>query len=257
MDSLLLSAWTLDPSILSGLVGLAAVYAVTARADRYPSRGRLAAWALGLACLIFALMSPLDALSDHTLLTAHMIQHLFLLLVIPTLLLFGAPDRLLAVLGSLARLPGCRWVCMPLGSFALATVVLWAWHAPALYEAALRNDLLHAFEHLGYLVTATLYWWPVLRPATYPWPIAEPVQILYLFGGALTSSMVGALITFSSAVLYPTYLHPTMFADWRNGLGISVLGDQALGGLLMWTTGGVWCFVVAMVVFGRWFAREG
>jgi cytochrome c oxidase assembly factor CtaG len=256
VDSLLLIDWTLDPSILTGILGLAVVFAVTARADTRPSRRRLAAWTLGLASLVFALMSPLDALSDYTLLTAHMVQHLFLLLVIPTFLLFGAPDELLALLGDLARLPFCRWLAMPLGIFLFATVVLWVWHAPVFYEAALHNNLLHAFEHLGYLVTATLYWWPVLRPASYPWPIPEPIQIFYLFGGALTSSMVGALITFSSAVLYPTYLHPILFADVRTALGMSVFDDQTIGGLLMWTVGAIWCFVAAMVVFARWFGRE-
>jgi len=256
VDSLLLNDWTLDPSILTGILGLAVVYTVTARADERPSRWRLTAWTLGLASLVFALMSPLDALSDHTLLTAHMIQHLFLLLVIPTFLLIGAPDRLLTLLGDLARLRFCRWLCMPVGIFLFATVVLWVWHVPTFYEAALHDNLLHVFEHLGYLVTATLYWWPVLRPGNYPWPIAEPIQIFYLFGGALTSSMVGALITFSSAVLYPTYIHPTVFAGFRSALGMTVFDDQTIGGLLMWTAGAVWCFVAAMIVFGRWFGRE-
>jgi len=256
VDPVLLSDWTLDPSILTGILVLAAIYALTAREDARPSRRHLACWTLGLASLVFALMSPLDVLSDDTLLTAHMIQHLFLLLIVPTLLLFGAPDRLLEILAEVAQLPFLRWLCQPLGAFAVATVVLWVWHVPYFYEAALNNSLLHAFEHLGYLVTATLYWWPILRPTSSPWPIAEPIQILYLFGGALTSSMVGALITFSSTVLYPTYLHPILFASFRQALGMSALDDQIFGGLLMWTVGGIWCFVAAMIAFAHWFAQE-
>lgn len=260
MDADLLRAWDWQPSVVAGLLALAALDAGLVIGERRGGRGdapgQAAMFALGLIALGLALISPLDALADHTMLTAHMAQHLILLLLTPTLLLLGAPERLLQVLARIARWPVLRWLGNPVGIFVLATLVLWVWHLPPLYEAALASESLHAMEHLTYLATATLYWWPVLRSETYPWAFVDPLQLLYIFGGAVTASLPGILITFSPEVIYPTYLQPTIFGEFRAALGLTALDDQVIGGLVMWTIGGFWNFAAAMIVFGRWLIRD-
>jgi len=151
-----------------------------------------------------------------------------------------------------ARLP--RRLMSPLAVFAAALGLLWLWHAPAVYEAALNAEPLHAAEHLSFLVTALLFWWPVLRPASCPWQLPDPLSIVYLFAAAVGSSMLAALITFSSELLYSTY-GGSAYAATRASLGLSPRLDQQLAGLLMWIAGGLWYFGAAIAVFIRWFSE--
>ena len=248
-----MTSWTWDPSVIGGVVLLALAYRLIpwrpsdgARRERWL---RTMCFAAGELILLLALISPLDNLADHRSLLAHMIQHLLLLLVVPTLYLESLPSsfKRFASGGKLAGIT--RTVASPAVTFCLATGVLWLWHAPALYEAALRTEPIHALEHLSFLVSAALFWWPVLRPATHPAPLPELLEVVYLFAAAVSSTVLSALITFSSTVLYPTYLGVT---PW---LGLSPLDDQQAGGVLMWVVMGLWAFGVAAIVFIRWLDR--
>jgi cytochrome c oxidase assembly factor CtaG len=204
-------------------------------------RWRLACFLAGLASLWLAIASPLDAFGNF-LLTAHMIQHLLMMLVAPPLILLGSPQnvllrglprwaardalgpflswRLLKRLGHLVTHPAFCWLA--------AAVALLLWHIPAAYDLALVSPGWHDIEHACLFGTSLLFWWPVVQPwpATARWPRwAIPV---YLFCGDLVNTILAAIFCFSDRLLYPAYATvPRLFS-------ISELSDQATAGAIMW-----------------------
>ena len=250
--------WNWEPSILIGLVLQAGAY--LACVGRL--RGRFAGWApvplvriqvflLGVLVLFVALVSPLDTLGDRYLLTAHMIQHLLITLIAPPLLLWGTPRWLLRPLLRLPfALPIGRRLTHPLTVFLLFNFTFALWHVPAYYDAALQSLPIHILEHITFFVTATLSWWPIFSPLDELPALPKAGQCLYLFFQSLPPTILGAVITFSDAVLYPTYrAAPNMW-------GLTPKTDQELGGLIMWIPGALVYFAVLTVIFIRWLDRD-
>lgn len=254
---LLAVAWSPDPSVFGGCVALLAAYLAWLR-RRLTSRAL--AFVAGVAVLLFALVSPLDRLGELYLFSIHMVQHLLLILVVPPLLLWGLPPdatrrllrvpvvhRLEAVLGR------------PLLALPIAIVTLWAWHLPALYDLALRNEGVHALEHLLFVATATVYWWPVLTPVRER-RLSPPAAMVYLFVGMASDAGLGTVLTFAPTPLYPFYAHPPdpygALSLIRDGWGISQLADQQMGGLAMWIPGGIFYIVAILAEFGLWFGED-
>jgi putative membrane protein len=250
--------WNWEPSILIGLAGQAGAYLACVG----PLRGRFAGSApvpparvqtflLGVLVMFIALVSPLDILGDRYLLTAHMVQHLLITLVAPPLLLLGTPRWLLRpLLIPRFALPIGRWLTSPLVAFVLFNATFALWHVPAFYDAALRSLPIHILEHVTMFATATLTWWPIFSPLDELPRLSEPAQCVYLFFESLPPTILGALITFSGAVLYPTY------RDAPRIWGLSPLDDQQVGGLIMWIPGALVFFGVLTVVFIRWLNRD-
>lgn len=217
----------------------------------------------GLLVLAIALLSPLDALSSASF-GAHMVQHLLLILVAPPLLVAGAAD--LAYLWALpkAQRPGfgaferrvSGWLggepdggCNRLVVVALATGMLWLWHVPALYDAAVRHQALHTTEHVGFLVTALLFWAGVLRlrPTDHA---HNGARILAVAAMALQGGLLGALLTFASRPLYDSHRAPSF-------LGFDPLVDQQLAGLLMWVPPAFLYVGVLAYLFVHWLDTVG
>ena len=251
-------AWRADPTVLLGIAGAAALYALFAgpwrgrvKGARPIPRGHVASFALALVVLWLALESPLDELGDDVLFSAHMLQHLLLVLVVPVLLLLGLPDWMVRPsmhwpgIGSAIRL-----LTRPLVAFAVFNGVFAFAHLPAWFDLTLANEPLHAMEHLVFLVTALLLWWPVLSPLGASARLAYPLQLGYLFLQTLPCSAVAALITLSSSVLYQRY------AEAPRLLPIAPLVDQQIGGLLMWIGGSLYFFLAMVVVFFVWAGVE-
>ncbi|HVC33630.1 MAG TPA: cytochrome c oxidase assembly protein [Chloroflexota bacterium] len=268
MDAHLLSAWNWDPSIVGSIAAFALAYGIDAVArtsgtepspaihgERHPVSGwQIISFYVGLLVLLLALASPLDLLADHYLFTAHMLQHVLLLLVVPPLLLWGMPEATLqAIVRTVAARSVLRKLAGPLSAFVLYSAFMWVWHAPTLYEAALGNELIHVGEHLCFLISATLFWWPLVRPTTSFGTMPELIRIVYLFGAALSTTLLAALLTFATSVLYPTYALGPPYSAVRDALGMSPLVDQEVGGLLMWIGGALWYLGAAFIIFFRWF----
>ena len=163
------SLTSIHPEVVLGVALLAALYAWAAR--RVPVRPVEAVRFLGaLAALLVALNGPLHDLSDGYLFSAHMVQHLVLMLVVPPLLLTGLPagmaDRVLApVLARPSTAALARGLTRPLPAIALYAVGLIAWHLPAPYNLALEVHGWHVVEHLVLLATAVIGWWPIASPS--------------------------------------------------------------------------------------------
>jgi putative membrane protein len=265
------SAWTLDPALLVGL-GVAGwlhargVRALWRRAGRGAGVGgwRVSAYAAGLAALAVALVSPLDALGG-VLLSAHMLQHLVLILVAAPLLVLGGstavflwalPGSWRRPVGALRRArparlaaPAWRAAIHPLGAAALHAAVLWAWHLPGPYQAALAARPLHALEHVAFVATAALFWSVVARCGSSR-GLDYGLGGLYVFAVGMQGGVLGALMALSPEPWYPAYR--TTAAAW----GFSPLADQRLAGMLMWLPAGVAYLAAAALLFGRWASRE-
>ncbi|KRT75325.1 MAG: hypothetical protein XU13_C0002G0012 [Candidatus Rokubacteria bacterium CSP1-6] len=248
--------WDIHADVLAGLALFGAAYLWgIGRLRRHSSADGVEAWRIalffaGLGTIFVALNGPIHDLSDRSLVSVHMLQHLLLTLVAPPLLLLGVPGRLLApALRSAAGRTIGRRLTRPLPALAIFTVVFTAWHLPVLYELALRHHGLHILEHLLLMAAAVLLWCPVLSPLP-EWRLSPPAQLLYLFVAGIPMVPVAAFITLTDRILYPFYGE----APWQWGL--SPLADQRLGGVLMWI-GGPMVFLVAMtIVYFRWMGRD-
>jgi putative membrane protein len=201
-----------------------------------------ACFAGGLAALAVALLPPLDALA-HELFSAHMAQHMLLVLVAAPLLALGRPllpllfalppasrrrvSPAAAALASVTDRTG--W---PLAALALHAGVLWLWHAPALYDAALASPAVHAVEHATLLATAVAFWAAIVASGLRR-RIGHATAVLVVFASALQSGGLGALITFAGS---PLYGHHAAATAARGG---DPLADQQLAGVLMWVPGGL------------------
>ncbi|MGB7436909.1 MAG: cytochrome c oxidase assembly protein [Candidatus Acidiferrum sp.] len=216
---------------------------------------RLAAFLAGMFFLWFAIGSPLSAF-DESSLTIHMVQHILLMLVVPPLVLVGSP-----ALPFLHGLP--QWfVRVPLGAFLRyqpirllgrvlvhplvcwisAAVALIAWHVPSAFELALRSDYWHEVEHICFLSTSILFWWPVVQPFPFEARWSRWSLPVYLFLGMIPSSALGAFLVFCDRVLYPSYnKEPRLF-------GMTALTDQIIAGSLMWVFGMLVCIIPAVFI---------
>jgi cytochrome c oxidase assembly factor CtaG len=256
-----LSSWPFDPWILVALAVTGGVYLrgwlVLRRRDpdRWTST-RLIAFLAGLGAVFMALASPIDPFAA-LLLQVHMVQHLLLMMVAPPLLWLGAPlFPLLRGLprqvrtywvAPLFRSPGLRGFCErlthPRWALPLYVAATWVWHVPAVYDLALRSNGWHYLQHLCFLGTALLFWYPVVRP--YP---ARPrwsqwLLLPYLLLADVQNTVLSALLTFSDRVLYPYY------AQVPRLNGLSALADQEAAGVIMWVPGSV-AFLLPLFVIG-------
>jgi cytochrome c oxidase assembly factor CtaG len=215
-----------------------------------------AAFATGSLTIAIALLSPVAWLSE-ILLSVHMTQHMLLMLVAAPLFMFGrplfvwlwtiSPERrtpMMAGLRSPAVQGSWRAMTSPLAVFLIQATALWLWHVPALYEAALRHEGVHALEHLSFVVAASLFWWGMLqgRYGRRGYGLA----VVYVFLTAVYSSVLGALLTVSPVAWYDEYVRQGTI--WS----VDAVADQQLAGLLMWIPAGVVFIVLGLALFAAW-----
>jgi len=241
--------WDWHPSVVIGLALLGGLYVYLG--GLAAPRRRVTAFGASLVVLGVALNGPLHNLSDGYLFSAHMVQHLALTLVFPPLLLYGTPAWVVRpLLGPAWVLRSARRATRPLAAGALFSAPITLWHVPQFYESALEHHPLHIVQHLVFIATAVIMWWPILSPVPELPRASYPSQLISLFALRLPMSLAGALITLSEQVLYPFY------AGAPRVWGLAPLADQQLGGLLMWVVGTIYLWVAASVVWFRWSARE-
>ncbi len=208
------------------------------------SRLRLVSFFGGLALLWLAIGSPMDGFAD-ALLSAHMVEHLLLMSVVPPLLLSGLPVVPLLrglpkvfrrfVFGPLVRVRFLRrfahWLVRPVVAWVVMNVIFLAWHVPRAYDFALEHEFWHGIEHLCFLSTSILFWWCILRP----WPAAEHRQnwgiLIYLISADVVNTLLSAFLAFCDRPVYRFYL------DHPNPFRVSPLEDQVLGAVIMWVIG--------------------
>jgi putative membrane protein len=250
--------WIVEPAITGGVICLTAAYliAIGPLRRRYSwsdhVEARQVVFFLSAMLIIFAsLQGPLNELSDYYLFSIHMIQHLLITLIMPPLLLKGIPDWLLQpVLQIPLVLRLGRFFTSPFVAFGLFNTVFALWHAPGFYQLALSQPAIHGLEHLLFMATAVLTWWPIFSPSPLLPRLSEPGQMFYLFAGSIIPTILGAIITFADISIYPFY------AAAPRVTGLSALDDQQGAGLIMWLGGASIVLAVLTHRFFTWMERD-
>lgn len=262
------ASWSPPTEISVAVAFVAAVYARGWYAIRktraiYFTGWRLTAFLLGMLVLWLSIGSPIDAFAD-VLLSAHMVQHLLLMSVVPPLLLLGAP-----VVPLLRGLP--RWVVKTVlrpffvwaflrrvGHFLIEPIVAWLamnlafliWHVPVAYDYALRHENWHDFEHICFLTTSLLFWWVIIHP----WPsqirTSNWMMLLYLMSADIVNTVLSAFLAFCDKPVYPFYI------TGPNPFHVSPLSDQVLGAVIMWVFGSFVFLVPAILITVQLLAPE-
>lgn len=265
-----LTDWTLEPTVVAGLVIAALLYGRgVIYSRRHGQATRLHWWHIlafygGLLVIFVALESALDDYAEQ-LLWAHMIQHELLMMVAPVLLLLGMPTLpLWRAIPLAARRSSLQWVMRKRGTrraahaigrafstpavcFGIFIVTIYVWHLPALYNAALGNTTIHAFQHLCFIWAGLFFWSQVL-----PWRpgrprLSYPRRAAYLILGGLASNMLDSVFMFSTGVIYSYY------ATLPRAPGaVTVLEDQHIAGAIMSVSTTVIGACMAMVMVGLW-----
>ena len=254
------SSWNLHPVLLAGLLlaGWAYRRGRTGGPRRPVDTWRARCFTAALAALGLALLSPLDALSS-ALASAHMVQHLLLILVAAPLLALSAPSSAILRASPLAvRRATGRWrrrlglthgnlraLRHPAAVWLLQVGVLWFWHAAAPYDAALGSKPLHLLEHASFLVTAVLFWHVVIGVRGSA-RVSGGLGVLLVFAMAMQSVFLSVLLTFARTPWYSGYAATT--APW----GLDPLTDQQLAGVIMWIPAGGIYLLVALALLVAW-----
>lgn len=243
----LLSAWTWNPAVLASAAATLALYLIAFRA-----RDRICWFALALVVFLLTLVSPVYALADGYLFSAHMLQHISLLLIVPGLMFVSLPRTV-----SLKWRP--NFLSHPLTGWIAGVGAMWFWHYPTLCNAAVTSRPVYAVQTASLLLFGTLFWSQVIAPREDE-RLSPPGAVLYLFSACVTCSALGIILTFSPVTVCPIYamkgadpfgIAGTIQSDWAMTPG----RDQQIGGLLMWVP---MCLIYLAAIFAqivRWFGE--
>jgi putative membrane protein len=211
-------------------------------------RGHPAYFSGALVVFLLALISPLNALADGYLFSAHMVQHILLVLIVPALLLLSLP-RSFSVPRSLIALTH------PLIGWIAGVGAMWLWHAPALCNAATTSRAVSAVQTTSLLLMGSVFWWQVLAPRDAD-RLAPATGIIYLFTACTACSILGIILTFAPVSICPVYQHPVdrwgMLGTIRSGWGLTSDRDQQIGGLLMWVPMCLIYLAAILAQLARW-----
>ena len=235
--------------------------------SRYPGWTSLVktGWLIaGLSVLAFAFVSPLGVLADGFLFSAHMIQHLMLLLVVPLCLVLSLPSSVVwhSDSQSFGRGPFSRFmrrlVSSPIAGWLLGLGAMWFWHVPAFCSAATENYALGFLRTITFLGSGLLFWWPIYSPVKQA-RLPANNAVVYLFSACLGCTLLGIYITFTTITVCPAFASPQerlaiMIALHDAGMTSSV--DQQLGGLLMWVPPCSLYVAAIISVLCRWYSVE-
>jgi putative membrane protein len=244
--------------LLSAIVYTRGWFAIRRTRPAQFSAWRLGAFLLGLAIIWLAIASPLDGFAD-ALLSAHMVEHLLLMSFVSPLLLLGYPavpllrglPRVVVVyiLGPLLRFKALRYLghllITPLIAWLMMNLIFLGWHVPAAYDFALEHERWHDFEHICFLGSSILFWWPLIRP----WPTSARYPgwylIPYLLGADIVNTALSAFLAFCGRPVYAYYLMKP------NPLNIGPMADQVAGAVIMWIVGSLVFLIPAVYITVR------
>lgn len=247
-------------SAVLGIVGVSVLVLVYYRGWRKTAgreRWRVVSFAAGVVAVLAVLLPPVEHLAED-LVSAHMVQHVVLLLVGAPMITVSRPAEAMVVglsVPSRKRIGHLRRVARltpsttsrftrPIMVWLFYALGIWVWHGAVPYELAVRNVWLHAVEHAVFLVAGLAFWSVVLLPGRSR--VTVGYRILMVFTTAFHSVLLGALLTFSDVLWYESYVESTQ------AMGLEPLTDQRLAGLLMWIPGGLVYTGAGLWLLTRW-----
>ncbi len=258
-----LAGWSIAPPlayvVLAGLLYWLGGRGLRARAEPL----RTVSFVAGLATIVIALQSPLDADADQ-LFWAHMVQHVLLLTVAPPLILLGRPWPRMwrglplswrtSIGRTVARSPAAaplRGLARPLPAWLLFNGAIVAWHIPPAYDATLRSAVIHDLEHAIFFFSGLLFWARVIDPGPLRPRLIWPSRIGYVVSAMIVSWILAVVLVMDPQ---PLYSHYAALAH-RPG-GISADTDQQLAGGVMWVPGSLAYSIAVFIGFYRWLEPE-
>jgi putative membrane protein len=228
------TSWTLDPGPILLIAAATAVYLPRwrrvrrAEGPRAAGAWRLASFAGAMVALVAALISPIDRLGEQAF-TFHMVQHVLLLDLAPILLVCSLTKVILRpVTRRVQRLERAAGPFgHPIFAVVLYVAVMWVWHVPSLYDAALEHSTIHVLEHVCFMTAGLLYWWHLLSPLRSRVRQGVMAPVMYMLSTKLAVGLLGIGITFAPDALYAFYEHQEPI--W----GLDASTDQAVAGAIM------------------------
>ena len=250
--------WFSDPAVLAPLALLAGIYVWRFREARREAGGRgaglvqAAAFAGAMIALLIALVSPLDGLGEDYLFSAHMLQHVLLGDIAPLLLLLAlsrvimrpATRRLTRVEQALGPLAN------PVTGLVLWLVLMYLWHVPALYDAAVESAPVHVLEHASFFLAGIALWWALIQPVPMRRRLTGMQPVAYIAAAKGGLAALGLYLAWASTALYPYY--ETTPRIW----GLSPVEDQNVGGVIMMVEQSMTLVLVLVVLFVRMLSQS-
>ncbi|HEX7130245.1 MAG TPA: cytochrome c oxidase assembly protein [Rhodanobacteraceae bacterium] len=259
--------WNWEPWLLACIAITTVPYLIgIARMDREQRRRILGRWRAlsflaGIAVLLLALESPLDGVADD-LFSAHMLQHMLLLLVIPPLLVAGRPvitwlwafnlDARRGMVRGWTRAglqSAFRVLLRPLVVWVLLTIALCFWHLPGPYGWALHHEWVHDLEHLSFLALSLAFWTIVIEPYGRRRALGYGGTIVFVVSSGFVMSLIGAILTLAPHPVYAVHLDTARY-------GLTALADQQLAGIIMWIPSNLIHLGALCAVFFAWFHAD-
>jgi putative membrane protein len=258
------AGWSLDPAVLAPLgIGLVVYVVGISKLWRHAGIGHGASilqaifFALGWLCMAVAIASPLHEISER-LFAMHMLEHELVMTIAAPLLVFSRPlgpmlwafprlwrPQVARAARTGAYLLGWDILSRPLVATLVHAAAIWLWHIPAVFDAALDNEMLHWLQHVSFLVTAMFFWWSLLGLRQ-----KAGVAIGELFATGMQTGALGVLLALARQPMYPAQ------AMLARASGVDPLQDQQLAGLVMWVPAGLVYVAAALAIAGIWIANS-
>jgi putative membrane protein len=250
--------WLADPAVLAPLALFAGIYIWRFVQARREAGGRGAgprqavAFAGAMLALLAALVSPIDALGEDYLFSAHMVQHVLLGDIAPLLLLLALSRVIMRP--ATRRLAGLERALGPLASPVTGILVwlgvMYLWHVPALYDAATEHAGLHLLEHVSFFAAGVALWWPLIQPVPMRRRLTGMQPLGYIGAAKAGLAALGLYLAWSATAIYPYYEHTPRI--W----GLSPVEDQNVGGVIMMVEQSFTLVVVMVTLFVRMLAQS-
>jgi putative membrane protein len=242
-----------EPLQVIGVTAFGVAYALRAatlaREGRPVPMWRLTCYFGGLVLILVAFMSPVAHLGGE-LVMAHMVQHLIIGDIAALLIVLGLTRSILQPAMALRWFDGLRVLILPMIALPVWIVNFYVWHIPALYDATVTNEFLHALQHACFIGFGVLMWMPIAGPLPVPSWFGGGAQVGYTAVARLAMAGLGNILMWSGAVLY------TAYAAGEEYWGISPLTDQGTAGVIMMTEGALITLGVLAWTLLRWAARD-
>ena len=230
------TTWNLEPLQIVPTAIVAILYlrrtrTLARRGLPVPVWRRLLFW-LGIALVLVALNSPLDAIGEQDFFFAHMSQHVIIGDLAPLCFVAGLTGPVLRPVLALKPVERLRFLTHPLVALPVWAVNLYVWHLPVLYQAALHHSAVHALEHFMFFTCGALMWSPVLETLPAPAWFGTAWKLGYIVAVRFIETVLANVFMWSSRPFYPWYVHHHPI------LGITAIHDQNLAGVVMMAEGG-------------------
>jgi putative membrane protein len=249
-SELLLSAWAPGVVVPVACASALSLYALHYRRRLQPRAGL---FVLAVSLFFVALASPIGVLARGVLFSAHMLQHLLLVLAVPPLVLLGLPREPDAAAPRPSDSVGTG------GAWLAGVGAMWIWHARTLCNAAAVSTSVQAVQTISLVVMGLAFWRPILAPR-HSDRLPPFTAMIYLFAACIACTILGIIVTLSPVEVCSAYSHPVdalgALPLLRDGWGLTCKADQELGGLLMWVPA---CLVYAAAILatlGRYYGQE-